>query len=141
MWKWSNSKSIRFSGISGYVQISLGHHALVEMMAENGARPVEAEGRLRIGLIGVTVIVAGVFAVTIILYSLKTVLGIQIPYPNIIITITWALIALGCLDTGAYDSDYDFAIDWVSECGNRSQDCHSSSPVRDSIRDSRKTWH
>jgi small conductance mechanosensitive channel len=64
-------------------------------MAENGARSVEGEGKFRIGLIGVTVVIAGVFAVlTIILYTLQTVLGIPIPYPNITITITWALIAL-----------------------------------------------
>jgi small conductance mechanosensitive channel len=87
--------SIRFSGISGYVQISLDHHALGEIMTENGVRPIEEEGKLRIGLIGVTVIIAGVFAVlTIILYTLQTVLGLPIPYPNITITITWALIAL-----------------------------------------------
>jgi small-conductance mechanosensitive channel len=64
-------------------------------MPQNGARPIEDEGRFRIGLIGVTIIIAGVFAVlTIMLYTLQTVLGIQIPYPNVTITITWALIAL-----------------------------------------------
>jgi len=54
-----------------------------------------AENKFRIGLIGVTVIIVGVFAVlTIALYTLQNVLGIPIPYPNITITITWALIAL-----------------------------------------------
>jgi small-conductance mechanosensitive channel len=54
-----------------------------------------AENKLRIGLVGVTVTIVGVFAVvTIVLYTLQNVLGIPIPYPNITITITWALIAL-----------------------------------------------
>lgn len=49
----------------------------------------------RIGLVGVTVILVGIFAVlTIALYTLQTVLGIPIPYPQITITVTWALIAL-----------------------------------------------
>jgi small-conductance mechanosensitive channel len=56
---------------------------------------MHAENKLRIGLIGVTVTIVGAFAVvTIILYTLQNVLGIPIPYPNITITITWALIAL-----------------------------------------------
>jgi small-conductance mechanosensitive channel len=63
----------------------------------SGARSTVAEEktRIRVGLIGVTVIIVGVFAVlTILLYALQRVLGIPIPYPEITITVTWALIAL-----------------------------------------------
>ncbi len=53
------------------------------------------ETRSRIGLIEATVIIIAVFSVlTILLYTMQNVYGIVIPYPNITITITWALIAL-----------------------------------------------
>jgi small conductance mechanosensitive channel len=55
----------------------------------------DEKSKFRFGLIGVTVTIVGVFAIlTIVLYTLQHVLGIPIPYPNITITITWALIAL-----------------------------------------------
>lgn len=57
--------------------------------------PARENTRIRVGLIGVTVLIVGVFAVlTILLYTLQRVLGIPIPYPEITITVTWALIAL-----------------------------------------------
>jgi len=64
-------------------------------MAESEAGIPNEETMFRIGLVGVTMIIVGVFAVlTIVLYAMQNVLGIPIPYPNITITLTWALIAL-----------------------------------------------
>lgn len=64
------------------------------MVGSEAGRP-NKETMFRIGLVGVTIIIVGVFAVlTIVLYTMQNVLGIPIPYPNITITVTWALIAL-----------------------------------------------
>jgi small conductance mechanosensitive channel len=64
-------------------------------VVEGEAGSPNEENMFRIGLVGVTVIIAGVFAIlTIVLYTMQNVLGIQIPYPNITVTLTWALIAL-----------------------------------------------
>ncbi len=64
------------------------------MVESEAGRPSE-ETIFRIGLVGVTIIIVGVFAIlTIVLYTMQNVLGIPIPYPNITITLTWALIAL-----------------------------------------------
>jgi len=64
-------------------------------VVESEARKPDEEDMFRIGLVGVTIIIAGVFAIlTIVLYTMQNVLGIQIPYPNITVTLTWALIAL-----------------------------------------------
>jgi small-conductance mechanosensitive channel len=66
-----------------------------ETMADNEAEKSIPEESFRIGLAGVIVIIISVFAVlTIVLYTMQNVLGIPIPYPNITITVTWALIAL-----------------------------------------------
>jgi small-conductance mechanosensitive channel len=68
---------------------------LGETMADSEAKTSLPENSFRIGLVGVIVIIIGVFAVlTIVLYTMQHVLGIPIPYPNITITVTWALIAL-----------------------------------------------
>lgn len=64
------------------------------MVESEAGRPNE-ETIFRIGLVGVTIIIVGIFAIlTIVLYTMQNVLGIPIPYPNITITVTWALIAL-----------------------------------------------
>ena len=64
-------------------------------MTESESRVEEENAKVRMGLVGVTVIIVGVFAVlTILLYSLQRIFGIPIPYPEITITVTWALIAL-----------------------------------------------
>ena len=65
------------------------------MVTRAESRVDEENARVRVGLVGVTVIIVGVFAVlTILLYSLQRIFGIPIPYPEITITVTWALIAL-----------------------------------------------
>jgi small-conductance mechanosensitive channel len=60
-----------------------------------GGLLVAEQPKVRIGLVGVALIIVGVFAVfTVILYALQNILGFPIPYPSITITLTWALIAL-----------------------------------------------
>jgi len=61
---------------------------------ESGTRTSREGNQVRVGLVGVTVIIAGVFAVLRFSYALQRVLGIPIPYPDITVTVTWALIAL-----------------------------------------------
>jgi small-conductance mechanosensitive channel len=56
---------------------------------------VGEQKRIRVGLVGIALIIVGVFAIlTFILYALQNILGISIPYPSVTITLTWALIAL-----------------------------------------------
>ena len=51
--------------------------------------------KVRVGLIGVILIIVAVFAAfNFALYTLEKVLGLSIPYPEITITIAWALIGL-----------------------------------------------
>lgn len=55
-----------------------------EMVTGPEPEIVEENARLRIGLMGVTMIIVGVFAVlTILHYTLQKILGIPIPYPEI----------------------------------------------------------
>ena len=64
-------------------------------MTDSDRRPVGERSRLRVGLIGVVLIIVAVFAVfNFALYTLQTVFGISFPYPEITISLTWALIAL-----------------------------------------------
>ena len=66
-----------------------------EMVTGLESQTAQENTKLRIGLIGVTVVIVGVFAVlTILLYALQKILGIPIPYSEITIPVTWALIAL-----------------------------------------------
>jgi len=52
--------------------------------------------KIRIGLIGVALALVAVFAVlSFALYTVQKVFGISIPYPEITIALTWALIGLG----------------------------------------------
>jgi len=68
---------------------------LGDVVLEGESAAASERSNSRIGLIWVTAIIVGVFAVvTILLYTMQNVFGIQIPYPNITITVTWALIAL-----------------------------------------------
>ncbi len=58
-------------------------------------RPDAAKEKIRVGLIGVILIIIAVFAAfNLALYTLQKVYGISIPYPEITITLTWATIAL-----------------------------------------------
>lgn len=51
--------------------------------------------KIHVGLIGVVLILVAVFAAfSFALYTLQTVYGISIPYPDVTITVTWALIGL-----------------------------------------------
>jgi len=64
-------------------------------MTDSDRQPVGERSRLRVGLIGVVLIIVAVFAVfNFALYTLQTVFGISFPYPEITISLTWALIAL-----------------------------------------------
>jgi small-conductance mechanosensitive channel len=64
-------------------------------MTDSDRRPVGERSRLRVGLIGVVLTIVAVFAAfNFALYTLQTVFGISFPYPEITISLTWALIAL-----------------------------------------------
>ncbi len=55
----------------------------------------EEKNRLRIGIIGVVLLIVAVFVIfNFTLYTMEKVFGITIPYPEITITLTWALIGL-----------------------------------------------
>jgi len=64
-------------------------------VSESESSVPEETVKLRVGVIGVTVIIVGVLAaLTILLSALQRTIGIPIPYPYITIPVTWALIAL-----------------------------------------------
>jgi small conductance mechanosensitive channel len=55
----------------------------------------DEKAKFRVGLVAVTLVLLGIFAIfTILLYALQRVLGIPIPYPEITITLTWAVLGL-----------------------------------------------
>lgn len=63
------------------------------MTEKNG--PPDDPRRVHVGLIGVVLAIIAVFAIfNFALYTLQTVFGISVPYPEITLTLTWALIAL-----------------------------------------------
>jgi len=63
-------------------------------LTEKNGRPDDRR-RVHVGLIGVVLAIVAVFATfNFALYTLQTVFGISVPYPEITLTLTWALIAL-----------------------------------------------